>query len=224
MASSLVSQLAVMLKTEMRDHPSFPFDDGKDVLGNQTGRKFNKPHMKTLALNNNPIIVVSPQIQYFRLGNESAERRTPHYHILEDARTIRNPGKSTTKTRGSQALISNRGKRDYGVNLSPDSETGLITQEYRQDYRSGRRSYWNTQRKNVNRRYEMRNLKRPFRYNIHFGYIERILEDITPKIASFLNLTLITPKGLSQALFGQVNALRSSSIPIDLFTGEIIGG
>jgi hypothetical protein len=224
MASSLVSQLAVMIKTEMRDSPFFPFDTGKDVLGRPNGRDYSKPHMKTLALNNNPIIVVSPDIQYFNLGNESAERRTPHYHILEDAKTIRNPNMGTNKTKGSQRFIKDRAKRDYGVNLSPDPKTGVITQEYRQDYKNGRRSYQATQARLVNRRYESRNQRKPFRYNKHFAYIERILESILPGIASALNLHLVSYRGLNQTLIGEVDALRSSTVPYDIFTGEIIGG
>lgn len=224
MASSLVSQLAVMIKTEMRDSPFFPFDNGKTVLGKSNGRDYRKPHMKTLALNNNPIVVVSPEIQYFQIGNEQAERITPHYHILEDAKTIRNPNKGTNLTKGSQQYTKDRGKRDYGVNLSPDGETGLLRQEYRQDYKNGRRSYWNTQARLVNRRYEVRNEKRPFRYNKHFAYIERILETILPGIASALNLHLVSYRGLNQALYGQIDALRTTALPTDLFTGEIIGG
>jgi len=208
MASSLVSQLAVMIKTEMRDSPLFPFDKSKE-------RDYRKPHMKTLALNNNPIIVVSPDIQYFHLGNESAERRTPHYHILEDARTIQNPGKGTKQTLGSQAKVFPRNKRDYGVLLAPSPKQQTLTQEYRQEYRTGRRSYSGIADRNRVLSEKERKAKLPFRYNIHFAYIERILESILPGIANFLNLHLVSHRGLNQGV---------PTIAVDNFTGEIIGG
>ena len=224
MASSLISQLAVMIKTEMRDSPLFPFDTGKNVLGRPNGRDYSKPHMKTLALNNNPIIVVSPEIQYFNLGNESAERRTPHYHILEDSKTIKNPNQGTAESLGSQSRIAKKGKRDYSVYLPPSKSDNSLTQEYRQSFKSGRRSYWSTQRKNVNRRYETRGESKPFRYNIHYAYIERILESILPGIASSLDLHLVSPRGLQQQLLTSVVDASSSTIPFDIFTGEILGG
>jgi hypothetical protein len=224
MASSLISQLAVMIKTEMRDSPLFPFDDGKDEFGRPNNRDYGKPHMKTLALNNNPIIVVSPEIQYFHLGNESAERRTPHYHILEDSKTIRNPNQGSGETRGSQSRVAKKGKRDYSVYLPPSRSDNSLTQEYRQSFKSGRRSYGSAQRRNVNRRYETRNERRPFRYNIHYAYIERILESILPGIASSLDLHLVSPRGLQQQLLTSVVDTSSSTMPFDIFTGEIIGG
>ena len=229
MASSLISQLAVMIKTEMRDSPLFPFDDGKDEFGRPNNRDYGKPHMKTLALNNNPIIVVSPEIQYFHLGNESAERRTPHYHILEDSKTIRNPNRGSSETRGSQSRVAKKGKRDYSVYLPPSRSDNSLTQEYRQSFKSGRRSYEQTNQRLVNKRYQLSDHRqtterKPFRYNIHYAYIERILESILPGIASSLDLHLVSPRGLQQQLLTSVVDASSSTIPFDIFTGEILGG
>ena len=196
MMASVISRLAVTLKTEMSASELFPFDDGKNALGKPNGRKFNKPHMRTLALDNNPIVVVSPKLQYFEIGNEQAEQKAPYYHILEDAKTISNPNKGTIRSKGSQAFVLPKSKRDYSVG-SIDSQ-GVITPEYRGSFNAGKRSYWNAQRRLIDRRYETRNERQKFRYNIHYAYIERILETHLPQIASLSGLRLLTSsKGLT---------------------------
>jgi hypothetical protein len=191
MINNIASRLAVTLKTEMSASDIFPFSDRKKFPTKQF-----KPHMKNIAFNNNPIVVVSPTVQYFELGNDYAEKVAPYYHILEDAKVIRNPFRGSKQTRGSQAGVFPLSKRDYSVG-SVDSN-GVITPEYRGTFNTGKRSYWNAQRRLTNRAYETRNEKSKFRYNIHYAYIERILEKELPKIASLSGLRLLTSsKGLT---------------------------
>jgi hypothetical protein len=191
MINNIASRLAVTLKTEMSASDIFPFSDRKKFPTKQF-----KPHMKNIAFNNNPIVVVSPTVQYFELGNDYAEKVAPYYHILEDAKVISNPNKGTIRSKGSQANVRPLSKRDYSVG-SVDS-SGYITPEYRGTFNTGKRSYWNAQRRLTNRAYETRNEKSKFRYNIHYAYIERILEKELPKIASLSGLRLLTSsKGLT---------------------------
>jgi hypothetical protein len=128
----------------------------------------------------------------FQYGNETAEKLTPHYHILEDNKIIRNPYQGTEQSRGSQARVRQKGKRDYSTG-SFDS-TGSFVSEYRQSFSKGRRSY-QTQNDRVWIKESNRTTfktQNKFRYNIHFAYIERILEKHLPNIATMLNLKLLS--------------------------------
>jgi hypothetical protein len=51
----------------------------------------------------------------------------------------------------------------------------------------------------TNKNFEARNEGKPFRYNKHYAYIERILEKETPLIASGLDITLESYRGLNVA-------------------------
>jgi hypothetical protein len=203
MPSSLVSQLAVMLKTEMENSPMFPFDTGKDVLGKPNGRPFTKPHMKTLALKNNPIMVISPTLQTFELGNEQAEEKAPRYHILENAKIIRKRGRGTPSSKGSQANIMPKNKRDYGIQEYDFAKKKLV-QEYRTSFGDGKRSYQSQTNRLVNKRYETRGKQLNYYYNVHWAYIERILEQITPTIADFLGAKLVKGEMQEKPIFEQI--------------------
>jgi hypothetical protein len=219
MVDSIVVRLAVAIKRGMQTHKDFPFD----VTTPQAKR--SKPHMLETALTDNVIIHVSPEISYFHIGNPNAESKTPHYHILEDAQTIRMPGRGTKKTLGSQASKPKE-KRDYSVYLPPQQKTNRLTQEYRTSYTSGRRSYVPTTKmlRNLRDKTLKEKKKLPYRYNKHFAYIERILEDILPGIAENLDLTLSTPKGNVQQLYQGENGEITSTPPFNPSTGEILGG
>jgi hypothetical protein len=192
-----VNQIVIELKVRMEESDLFPFDDGTRY-GNQKPRPQFKPHAKNVALRNNFITVVSPDVQMFELGNEVAERTAPQYHILEDSKQIANPGRGTAKSKGSQARIADKAKRDYSVEVPVANKT-TTTQEYRPSFKEGRRSYSNSQGLLVNKNYEARNEGKPFRYNKHYAYIERILEKETPLIASSLDITLESYRGLNVA-------------------------
>jgi hypothetical protein len=182
---TLVGQIAVELKTQMEASKLFPFSDRRNYPPN----KQFKPHMKNVALKNNPIIVVSPEIQVFELGNEYAEENAPQYHILEDAKIIKSPG--TTQSRGTQRKITNVRKRDYGkITYLKTGNAVKVGQEYRTAFKN-RSNIWGVNTTLALKRFNARNEKRNYRYNIHFGYIERILEEITPLIAQQFNATLV---------------------------------
>jgi hypothetical protein len=191
-----VNQIVIELKVRMEESDLFPFDDGKRLAGQKPRPQF-KPHAKNVALRNNFITVVSPDVQVFELGNETAERTAPQYHILEDAKVIANPGRSTKKSRGSQGLIANKAKRDYSVEIPVANKT-TTTQEYRPSFKEGRRSYSSSQNLLENKwLYDQPKGGSKYRYNKHYAYIERILEKETPLIASSLDITLESYRGLN---------------------------
>ena len=192
-----VNQIVIELKVRMEESDLFPFDDGKRLAGQKPRPQF-KPHARNVALRNNFITVVSPDVQVFELGNETAERTAPQYHILEDAKVIANPYRGTKKSKGSQALIANKAKRDYSVEI-PVANSTKTTQEYRPSFKEGRRSYSLSQGLLVNKNYEARNEAKPYRYNKHYAYIERILEKEVPLIAKDLDITLESYRGLTVA-------------------------
>jgi hypothetical protein len=180
----------------MEESDLFPFDDGKRLAGQKPRPQF-KPHAKNVALRNNFITVVSPDVQVFELGNETAERTAPQYHILEDAKVIANPYRGTKKSKGSQALIANKAKRDYSVEI-PVANSTKTTQEYRPSFKEGRRSYSSSQNLLENKwLYDQPKGGSKYRYNRHYAYIERILEKETPLIASSLDITLESYRGLN---------------------------
>ena len=193
-----VNQIVIELKVRMEQSELFPFDDGKRLAGQRPRPQF-KPHARNVALKNNFITVVSPDVQVFELGNETAERTAPQYHILEDAKIIANPGRSTKKSRGSQGLISNKAKRDYSVEVPVANKT-TTTQEYRPSFKEGRRTYSNSQNLLEQKwLYDQPKGGSKYRYNRHYAYIERILEKETPSIASDLGITLESYRGLNVA-------------------------
>ena len=204
-----VAQIVIELKTRMEQSELFPFDDGKRFAGQKPRPQF-KPHARNVALRNNFITVVNPDTQVFELGNEQAERTAPQYHILEDAKRIANPGRGTAKSRGSQRLIANRAKRDYSVEIFVPGST-TTTQEYRPSFKEGRRSYQSSQMLLTNKNFEARNEKLPFRYNIHYAYIERILEKETPLIAKDLDITLESYRGLTERTTGVAEMVEDVS-------------
>jgi hypothetical protein len=191
MIENIASRLSTLIYVEMINSTLFPFDTKTP----QNQRR--KPHMKDLAMGQNtPGIAITPTSYYFEIGNNNAEKRTPHYHILEDAKIIRNPYQGTKESRGSQANIRPRGKRDYSIGTF--DSTGTFVSEYRPSFARGRRSYdliGDKQWKKESNRTTFKTQNK-FRYNIHYAYIERILERELPRVASMLELKLSTSRGL----------------------------
>jgi hypothetical protein len=193
-----VNQIVIELKVRMEQSELFPFDDGTRYAGQRPRPKF-KPHAKNVALKNNYITVVSPDVQVFELGNERAERTAPQYHILEDAKVIANPGRGTKKSRGSQAKVADKAKRDYSVD-NPVSSSSKVSQEYRPSFKEGRRTYSNSQNLLEQKwLYDQPKGGSKYRYNRHYAYIERILEKEVPLIANDLGITLESYRGINVA-------------------------
>jgi hypothetical protein len=136
----------------------------------------------------------------FELGNETAERTAPQYHILEDAKQIANPGRGTAKSKGSQRLIADKAKRDYSVEIPVANKT-TTTQEYRPSFKEGRRRYGDIKTGELSDkgRAKKKTAGAKFRFNKHYAYIERILEKQVPLIAKDLEINYESRPGLNVA-------------------------
>lgn len=224
--------IADMLKMGFETSPIFPYDESK------RWRSPKAQHIRDIALKQNQVIQVSPDSWYFDIGSEEAEAAEPHYHILENAKIIRRPQKGTKKTRGSQANIADKGKRDYNAYVlrqrtqSKSSRDGGILeliQEYRQNQS---RNFWGTAAKarEYNERVKYHHIyHRNYVENRHWQYMERILETLVPEVAKAIGATRYTAT-TSIIDTGELGATpiyelinTKDSVFSDLQTGEVIG-
>ena len=189
--ASLVGQITELLKSEMMTR--WENGSGKYPYDTTTPEeKRGKKHAIDLAFRHNVTYMISPELNYFEIGNPYAEQVVPHYHILEDSKIIRMPKRSTTKSRGSQGLIGRKSKRDYSV-LSYAQGKTTVVQEYRQQIK---RNYFGagtqkTQPREFAKRKAVSNKnKRNYRENKYFMYIEKLLEEVVHFVASSVNATV----------------------------------
>ena len=123
----------------------------------------------------------------FELGNEEMERNYPHYHILEDTQIIRKRNKGTEKSKGTQDMIKNVSKRDYGY-VYWNGKT--FTKEYSRNVRGSRNransvSRWAV----IDGKPKWVDAQSNSYLNVHYHYIENILNmDILDKLAFEFNL------------------------------------
>lgn len=140
-------------------------------------------HIRDVAFKKNPTITIDENTLSFDIGNVFSEEKYPYYHILEDAPTIRKRGRSTAKTRGSQAYVENLGQRNYN-NVSWNGKT--LSKEYSRNVRGkrlnlSRVSHWQDG-KFVNREANSY-------LNVHYHYIEKMLDEgILDQLASEFGL------------------------------------
>jgi hypothetical protein len=193
--ATIVNQITQALMTEMKilwrnggTKGLYPFD--KDTPEN----KRKKAHALDNAFQTHEVMPLTPELNYFEIGNAIAEFETPHYHILEDSKKIRMPNMGTEKSRGSQRKVE-RSKRDYSV-LGYAQGTKTVVQEYRQDFR---RNYHgqgtlNTTPREFSKRQAVANKnKRNYRDNEkYFGYIGRLAEEAGQNIAGRFNARFTT--------------------------------
>lgn len=173
-------------------YEKMPFD--KDNLHPHANRNF---HMRDLALGQNNVIPVGLNSMYFEIGNDIAEEKAPYYHILEDAQVIRKAGYGTKKSKGSQAFIQDKGKRDYGqatFTITNNSKGQRINPyyEYRRNVRGKRSLVGNSTHRIIDENGVVTKIKRESKYyfNIHYNYIERGLETITNLLAHQFDMKL----------------------------------
>jgi len=158
-------------------------------------QKKHGSHIRDIALEQNSIIPVGLDSMYFEIGNEKAERERPSYHILEDSEVISKRGKATKKTKGSQDLIKDKGKRDYGIatfSYTKNRKSAKPYYEYRKNVR-GKRSLISksqtTQYASGNK-VEVVNRNSKYYKNVNYHYIERTLDITTPFLAQEFGLKL----------------------------------
>ena len=172
--------------TQLRNlmYARFPYEH--DSINLQKHKKRPK-HIRDIAFMENEVMN-NGDTTIFEIGNEQSESEYPYYHILEDAPVIRKRGKGTAKTKGTQEMIKEKGKRDYGY-VYWNGKT--FTKEYSRNVRGSRKrlssvSHWTTDYMGndlfINREANSY-------LNVHYQYIEKMLNNgILDEIATMFNL------------------------------------
>ena len=160
---------------------NFPYM--KNEALNESKHKNRPLHIRDVAFMNNPLEFITDDMYAFEIGNEVAEQTYPYYHILQDSEVINKRGISTKKTRGSQSNVE-LSKRDYGK-VSFNGKT--FTKEYQKNVRgkrsrSAKATRWIGDTKI--------NMEAKYYLNVHYNYIDRILDTVLPFIASEYGLKL----------------------------------
>jgi hypothetical protein len=233
--NDIALQIIRGLRLGIELNSNLPYDDGSKYW-----RSPKKPHMKDLMFGKGANLGIMPLGDggyYFEIGNEEAEEKAPQYHILEDAKVIRRPNRGTKISKGSQANILDKAKRDYGGYIvrggTQKTTRGKIetTQEYRQNMS---RNFFGQAEK---ARDQMERMKyhyvnnRNWRPNHHWQYIERILTQVVPQLASEVGATLKIGKVPDTlADMGESTTVLRNAVGrglgygfLDPMTGEVIG-
>ena len=136
-------------------------------------------HIRDIALG---LTYTSDGTQVFEIGNDYAEEYYPYYHILEDAEVIRKKGRGTKLSKGSQAEITKLSDRDYG-RVSFNGKT--FSREYQKNVRGARSRVEKATYNIVGSDGKVYKINKDANYykNVHFHYIERILNNTLPWIA-----------------------------------------
>ena len=174
MAEFSLSNFANDIRQNIYDNFPYENDEIKAIKHAKTPL-----HVRDVALG---LTYMSNGQMIFEIGNDYAEEYYPYYHILEDAEVIRKRGRGTKLSKGSQAEITKLSDRDYG-RISFNGKT--FSREYQKNVR-GARSRVEKATYNIvgsdGRVYKV-NKDANYYKNIHFHYIERILNEKLPLIA-----------------------------------------
>lgn len=156
-------------------------------------------HIKNVAFFDNQPIYVDENMIIFDIGNEKAEKLYPYYHILEDSPIIRKREKSDAKTRGSQATIKDKGKRDYSI-ISFNGKS--FSKEYSKNIRGQRKNviekatyYINENGKRVAR--DEKTKSSNSYVNKHYHYLENMAIKINPTLAEMFGIQYVGSRGTS---------------------------
>ena len=174
MAEFSLSNFANDIRQNIYDNFPYESDEIKAI------KHAKRPlHIRDIALG---LTYISNGQMIFEIGNDYAEEYYPYYHILEDAEVIRKKGRGTKLSKGSQAEITKLSDRDYG-RISFNGKT--FSREYQKNVRGARsrveKATYNIFGSDV-RVYKV-NKDANYYKNIHFHYIERILNNTLPWIA-----------------------------------------
>ena len=123
--------------------------------------------------------------QTFEIGNADMETNFPYYHILQQAQVIRKRGRGTTKSKGSEDMYKVKADRDY-ERVIWNGKT--FTKEYSRNVRGtrnriGKVSHWKdgTYLNESSNSYA----------NIHYKYIDNILDSIVQPLADQFGMKLL---------------------------------
>ena len=173
-------------------YDNFPyFPDGKmyrsswGVMQDNAQKHPNRTdHIRDIAFMNLPI-TTNMETRSFDIGSEYAELLYPYYHILQDSEVIHKRYQGTKNSKGSQDAISDKSARDYG-RINWNGKT--YTQEYKKNVRGGRSKKTKRLIYKNGQYYEYG--KDTTYVNIHYRYIDRILDSTLPWIAHEFGLKM----------------------------------
>lgn len=159
----------------------FPYE--KDIINDKKHRG-REGHIRDIAFRSNSTIFIDDNNRSFDIGNYVAESEYPYYHILQDAPVIRKRGRATDKTKGSQAEVKELGKRDYNK-ISFNGKT--YSREYARNVRGIRQSVIDKAQHReygfYGKSYLVNRNAKSYK-NIHYHYIDKILDSAIPYLAS----------------------------------------
>ena len=174
-------------------------------------------HIRDIAFKNLPV-GVNLDTRTFDIGSEYAEMVYPYYHILQDSETIHKRNQGTKSSKGSQRLISDKSARDYG-RVKWNGKT--FSQEYKKNVR-GARSKKTKKLIYINGNYYEVGKDDTY-INIHYKYIDRILDATIPWIAHEFGLRILRKQdtGLGEEFESQREVDSQTMLNIlDSFTEE----
>lgn len=185
MAEFDLNRFANAITTYLRAY--FPYMVNED-LDKEKHPKRNPLHIKDAIFNNLQMFQTIDTIT-FDIGNPRLEMTHPYYHILEDSEVIQIREKGTVKSKGSQDKITDAKARDYGI-VKWNGKT--FSQEYRKNVR-GARSRARKGRQSIvvvgsNAQVFRINTKSTYYTNIHYHYIENIIDRMIPLLSESFGL------------------------------------
>ena len=188
-----LNSFVISLRDKM--YSKFPYESDSINRVKHMGpmNKHPKPkHIRDVAFKDIPYSITD-NISTFEIGSEEAEENYPYYHILQDSPTIHKKDRGDKRSRGSQAKVYPLGKRDYGIVRM--TARGNFTKEYSKNVRGARASVL----KNATYKDSSGNRFNPTSnsyLNTHYKYIDRMLNEIAPIIASEFGMTFKGTSGL----------------------------
>lgn len=172
------------LRQLMRDNFPHELED----ISKRKHPKRNGLQLKDMLDDNHSLITVNIDMRTFDLGSPMLEALAPHYHILQNSEIIKKRNRGTKTSKGSQGAESNLMLRDY-ERVSWNGKT--FTKEYNKNVR-GTRSKANKilepKLKYVNGAYVEDTTNVSAYVNIHYKYLDRILDAIVPYLAQDFGL------------------------------------
>ena len=201
------------------DSPMFPIMTGDyvDKYGrtqsdSKKHKDRNPTHLKEAAQQEVArTVVTQPNLVTFDYGSERLEQIYPYYHILQQAPVIRKKNRGTAKSKGSEETKKPT-ERDY-ERVNWNGKT--FTKEYSRNVRGSR---INLSKTTMHLNGQYLNIEANQYLNIHYKYIDRILDSIAPQLASEFGLKLKRKQdtGLAEEYSMQEESEYTTDI-IDIF-------
>ena len=178
------------IREVLRDN--FPRES--DELNRSKHPKRNGKHLSDLLNDNNSLITKNIDSRMFDLGSPMAEALMPHYHILQNSEVIRKRDRATKTSMGSQGKQENKLIRDYeAVKWNGKTFSKEYTKNVRGERSKARKILEPKLRYNGQYYEDKRGVSNSY-VNIHFRYIDRILDATLPYIAQEFGLRAMRKK------------------------------